>query len=51
MIKYPKTLTCNAYKCVNDYEYDNDILIVNKEVYDFTTSYFVTEPEYDKNNI
>ena len=51
IIKYPKTSIWNSCQSVNDYEYYNYVLIDNEEVYYYTTSYFVTEPAHDRQNI
>ena len=45
-----KTSTCNSCKDVNDCGCYKDVFIENEEVYNFKTSYFVTEPAYDENN-
>ena len=44
-IKLKKTNICNLCQTMNENEYDNDDLNNNQEVYYFTTSYFVTEPD------
>ena len=50
-IKCPKISVCDSCQSVNDYEYYNYVLIDNEEVYYYTTSYFVTEPAHDRQNI
>ena len=45
-----KKSTCNSFKDVNDCGCYKDVFIENEEVYNFKTSYFVTEPAYDENN-
>ena len=50
-IKCPKISICNSCQSMNDYENDKGVLLDNEEVYNFTTSYFVTEPAYDLKHI
>ena len=46
-----KIIVCNCCQILNDFEYNDDVLSHNEELYNFTTSYFVTEPAFDGNNI